>query len=155
MTTKNRRHRPVAVNGDAPESGPAPGRGPAPDAESPRVASHEPDHKSVHNTLAALLTRVTWVLAGPMALFVTLCIIGDPGSGWLAVPDAVYFAIVGLIVWCRWVEQRSGRGATIYGEPTTWDDFNRYLKALLPLALGAWVVANLLGNHILQDGSGP
>ena len=34
--------------------------------------------------------------------------------------------------------------------PATWDDFRRYVKDLLPLAVAARVMANGLCNHLLK-----
>lgn len=143
MSSKKRGGRPV------PEESSATGTIEEKTEDAGESAARAPDDSQDYGTFGGLLTRVTWFLAGPMALFIILCGIVRSGSGWLAVLDAVYFAILGLIVWCRWAEQRAGRGATIYGEPTTWNDFRRYLAIILPLAVGAWVIANLVGNHFL------
>lgn len=145
MTTKRRK------NGLVSTDSPAIDAAEKDTSHSADGANQEPNDQPVYGNFAGVLTRVTWFLAGPMALFLVLCGIASSGGGWLAVLDVVYFAIVGLIVWCRWLEQRAGRGATIYGEPTTWKDFRRYLAIILPLFFGAWVIANLLGNHLLKD----
>ncbi len=143
MTTKSRKRLP-----DSPEPREtSPGARQV--AEAPSAADNNPNDQSVTGTFGALATRVTWFCLGPAAILFTLGGILSTGSGWTTALDAIYFAFVGVVVWCRWTEQRSGRGATIYGEPTTWDDFRRYVKTLLPVAFGAWVIANLLGNHVL------
>lgn len=148
MTTKSRKRLPDSL--EPRETSP----GASQTAEAPSVTNNNPNDQPATATFGALVTRVTWFCLGPAAILLALCGILSTGSGWATALDAIYFAFVGVVIWCRWTEQRSGRGATIYGEPTTWDDFRRYVKTLLPLAIGAWVIANLLGNHILQDGLG-
>lgn len=97
-----------------------------------------------------ILARITWLFVGPVALCLLLVGIVNAGSGWATVLDAVFFVLLGLIVLCRWTEQRSGKALTAYGdEPSTWAHFRRFVTAFVPLALGAWVVANVIGNHIL------
>ncbi|MDD4270828.1 MAG: hypothetical protein PHO07_05720 [Pirellulales bacterium] len=123
-------------------------------AESTNPPDSNPNDRPAINTFGGLITRLTWFCLGPAAILLTLCGILSTGSGWATALDAIYFVFVGVVIWCRWTEQRSGRGATVYGEPTTWDDFRRYVKTLLLVAFGAWVLANLLGNHVLQDGLG-
>lgn len=101
-----------------------------------------------------LLARVTWFFIGPLALFLLVLGIASAGSGWATALDVLFFGFVAVMVWCRWVEQRSGRATTAYGEPATSEDFRRYVLTLLPLAAGAWLVANLLGNHIFRGIAG-
>jgi ABC-type polysaccharide/polyol phosphate export permease len=99
--------------------------------------------------LSVAAARVVWFFLGPFSLMLILYGIVTMGSGWATGLDAAFFVIVGLMVYCRWIEQRSGQAITVEGKPATWDDFRRYVKVLLPLAVAAWVVANALGNHIL------
>jgi hypothetical protein len=76
------------------------------------------------------------------------------GSGWLTAFGATYFLVVAVMLLGRWVDQRSGQGTTTTGEPSTWEDFRRYALLLPPLALGAWILANVVGNHVFQGGAG-
>lgn len=147
MTTKSRHGRPVPLAHTTTRATP---REIADSAEAAATTL-----KDVRMTVSGLLARTTWLLAGPFALLVTLYGIVNTSSGWVTTLDAVFFVIVGLMIGCRWAEQRSGQGTSAYGEPSTWADFQRYVKALVPLALGAWMVANVLGNHILSSGGGP
>lgn len=103
---------------------------------------------------SVLVARVTWFFVGPLALLLLLIGIVNVGSGWATALDVLFFCFVGLMVWCRWVEQRSGQATTVYGEPATPEHFRRYVRTLLPSAAGAWLVANLLGNHIVGGGAG-
>ena len=96
----------------------------------------------------ALLGRLMWMILGPMLMFlITYAIV--TGAGWFTPRDAAFGVVLALMVGGRWVEQRSGSAMTSTGEPATAGHFKRYVRALLPLAAGVWVVANVLGNHIL------
>jgi hypothetical protein len=117
------------------------------------VATKESQDRRVITTFGGLFLRAMWFFAGPAALLLTLYGIAHAGSGWATVLDAVFFVVVGLMVWCRWIEQQSGRGTTVYGGASTWADFRRYVKTFLPLAVLAWLAANLLGNHLFNGGS--
>ena len=84
----------------------------------------------------------------------TLLSIVRAGTGWATVLDFVFFVVVAAMVFARWVEQRSGQGATMSGEPSTWEDFRRYAIRLPLLAIALWIVANVLGNHWFQGNAG-
>ncbi len=148
MVVKKHPNRPASVENPVPDV-PQIGTG-----DSSVRRTQEEAEPPAHASYMSLLTTVTWCLAGPMVLFVTLFGIVNSGSGWLTVLDAVYLVTVALILGCRWLEQRSGRGMTLYGQPSTWKDFRRYAVGLVILTFGAWVVANLLGNHVFQGGVG-
>lgn len=96
----------------------------------------------------ALLGRLMWMILGPiLALFITYGVVTH--GGWFTPRDAAFAIIVAMMVGGRWVEQRSGSALTATGKPATVEHFRRYVRVLLPLAAGVWVVANVLGNHVL------
>jgi len=95
-----------------------------------------------------VLMRAVWMFLGPMALLLICLWIAHSSTGWLTALDAAYFAIIALMIGCRWAEQKSGKATTATGEPATWSNFNRYVVALVPLAVVAWIVLNVIGNHI-------
>ncbi len=95
-----------------------------------------------------LLGRLMWMVLGPMLmLMITYSTV--TGTGWFALRDAVFSIVVALMVAGRWVEQQSGAAMTATGEPAGAGHFNRYVRVLLPLAMGVWITAKVLGNHIL------
>ena len=114
-------------------------------AESPAASSE----RVVVNNSAVLGARITWFFVGPFILFLILINIVRAGTGWLTALDAAYFVVLAAMIFCRWYEQRSGQGTTTTGEPATWEDFRRYALVLPPLAIGAWILANAIGNHML------
>jgi hypothetical protein len=108
-----------------------------------KVATNTP----VATSLKVLFAHVTWFFIGPMALFLTLLCIVRSGTGWTTGLDIEFFVFVGLSVWCRWYDQRSGQATNYDGEASTWADCRRYM-CWMPVAAGvAWIVANVVGNH--------
>ncbi len=125
--------------------------GPAPPEIGP-PSSAEGDRTIT--TVWVLAARVLWFAIGPIALFlITVRILGSD-SGWFTVLDASFWALVVLMVWCRWCDQRSGMATTSFGEPATWADYHRYALLLPLVALVAWIAANALGNHVFGGGMG-
>jgi hypothetical protein len=100
-------------------------------------------------SLSVLGARVTWFFLGPAALMLILVGIVSRGDGWLTALDAAFGVVVGLMILGRWVEQRSGAAMTVTGQPATVAQYRRYITRLPPAAVAVWVVANVLGNHIL------
>ncbi len=98
---------------------------------------------------SAALSRLMWMLFGPMLLCVITYGIVTSGSGWLTTRDVAYVVVVALMVGGRRWEHRSGAALTATGEPATKEHLTRYVRILLPLAAGIWVLANVLGNHVL------
>jgi hypothetical protein len=96
-----------------------------------------------------LLGRLVWIVLGPLAASLTAVGIVTAGTGWLTTLDLAYCIVVTLMVCGRWVEHQSGQATTSYGEPATWQHFRRYVIVLLPAAAAHWIVANVLGNHLL------
>jgi hypothetical protein len=140
---------------------------PGRDADMPkesaaRLASGSP---TVHTSSAApnapvvtsfsiMVAHFTWFLLGPLILLLTFMSIVRAATGWLTALDLVFFVVVAAMVFGRWVEQRSGQGVTMSGEPSTWEDFRRYATWLPVLATALWIVANVLGNHWFQGNAG-
>lgn len=85
---------------------------------SPAVSS-EPAVTSVPIPLA----HFTWYLIGPLFLFLVLLAIVGAGTGWATALDFAFFVGLAMTVFSRWLEQRSGQGVTMSGEPSTLQDF--------------------------------
>lgn len=106
-------------------------------------------HVGEAKTATVLLGRLMWMLFGPVILAYTIYIIVSRGEGWLTPWDAVFVIVAALMIGGRWIEQRSGTAMTATGERATPEDFARYVRILLPAAIGVWIVANVVGNHLL------
>lgn len=98
-----------------------------------------------------LFVRLLWFLVGPMVLLILSAEILRVGAGWLTLLDLAYFAVTGLMIWGRWVEQCSGNATLATGEPATWAHFRRYVTYLVPIAAAIWLAANGVGNHVLEE----
>jgi hypothetical protein len=102
------------------------------------------------SSLWVLGARVTWIILGPMALLVIAYGIVSGGTGWLTALDVAFGAVAGLMLLGRWTEHRSGSAMTSRGEPATSEHLKRYVTILIPVTAAVWVVANLVGNHVLN-----
>ena len=91
-------------------------------------------------TFRVLFARLTWMLLGPMALFLLLSSIATRGGGWLTPPDLGYLAVLAVMIGGRWLEYRSGHAQTASGEPATADHFRRYVVGASAVGLAVWVV---------------
>jgi hypothetical protein len=100
-------------------------------------------------SLAVLGARLTWSFAGPTAMLALIYGIVSQGNGWLTRLDGAFMIVLGLMVLGRWVDQRSGTSTTLTDKPSTSDHFKRYVVILLPAAVAAWALANVVGNHVL------
>jgi hypothetical protein len=98
---------------------------------------------------AALLGRFFWMLIGPLVLLLLTFSIVSGGSGWWTIVDFAFWATLAAMLLGRWLEFRGGNPQTADGEPATAAHFRRYALLAGLVALGVWVVANLLGNHWL------
>lgn len=121
--------------------------------EMPRSAQHGTDERGAEragiSSISVLFGRLMWFIIGPLVLiFVTYGIVTN-GDGWLTGKNATYLVSVALMVWGRWVEQRSGCATLADGKPATWEHFRRYVRYMLPGAAVVWLAANVVGNHVL------
>jgi hypothetical protein len=102
-------------------------------------------------SMAVVLGRMFWMAMGPILAAISLYYIGTAGTGWLTFADLLYFLIVGGMLLGRWVEFRGGNPQTSTGEPATPADLRRYVVTLTVLGPVLWVLANLIGNHLLAS----
>ena len=117
---------------------------------TPQLATHDTPKPGEIRSFAVFGARVTWVLAGPLALVLITYGIVSNGTGWRTGLDAVFGIVVGLMLLGRWVEHRTGAATALTGEPATPEQFKRYMTLLPPLAVAVWLIANVVGNHVLK-----
>ena len=113
---------------------------------NPQVSPDVPPSDS----FSVLVSRIFWMLIGPITLALLAFGIVRAGTGWLTGLDAAFFVVLGFIVAARAIEQRSGQGTTAEGKPSTWAHVRHYYFRLIAVAAALWFVANLIGNHVLE-----
>ena len=101
------------------------------------------------NSLFVMFSRVYWMAIGPAILVLLALNIINRGNGWFTPVDFAFLALLGVLLLARWIEFRGGDPHTSTGEPATPEDLRRYALYAILIGLGAWVVANLIGNHLL------
>jgi hypothetical protein len=101
-------------------------------------------------SLSDALARIFWMMVGPLALTLLAFTIIRIGSGWLTWADMAYLGVLGGMLLARWVEFRGGNPKTGDGQPATPIHLRRYIQSTVPLGVGMWVVANVIGNHLLN-----
>jgi len=102
------------------------------------------------SSLWLLGARMTWIMVGPIVLLAVTYGIVSGGTGWLTCLDVAFGIVAGLMLVGRWAEHRSGSATTSRGEPATPEHLKRYVTVLIPVMAAVWVIANLVGNHVLN-----
>lgn len=98
-------------------------------------------------SLSLVFIRVFWMGLGPAFCAILAVNIANHWKGWFTPTDFAFFIVLGGLPIARWLEFRAGDPTTSTGEPATPAHLRRYVITTLALGLGAWVFANLLGNH--------
>lgn len=91
--------------------------------------------------------RVFWMMIGPAILFLLALTIARQGGGWFTPKDIGFLLVLAGMVVGRFVEFRGGDPRTADGEPATPGHLRRYIATIIPIGLGIWAVANLIGNR--------
>jgi hypothetical protein len=115
-----------------------------------KIVGGPPDDSKARpiNSLLVLLGRLAWAAVGPVLLVGALYGVMHH-QGWLTFWDLFYVLVVVIMLAGRWVEHRSGSATKLTGEPAGVGHFSRYASVMLPCTVAAWVVANVLTNHVL------
>jgi hypothetical protein len=98
---------------------------------SEKRAGDSPEQVTSHSVMVA---RLAWAMFGPGLFLLSLVPLARAGmklSAW----DFVFLTSVGMMLWGRWAEQKSGNGTTLYGDPSTWAHFRRYSLILVAIAV--------------------
>jgi len=99
-------------------------------------------------TLHAVFARSYWMLLGPIALLIGAVGVFMHGTGWFTGADAALAIIAGAMIGCRWYDLKYGSGLEADGQPDTPEGVRRYTLKIAGVAIGAWVIGNLLWNVI-------
>jgi hypothetical protein len=95
------------------------------------------------------LARLYWAIFGPGFLIGSLALSVAGPKGWLTGRDLVPFLVLGAMILCRWMEQRTGKATTAYGDPSTPRDFHLWAVIVSVIAVVGWIIANIISNHVM------
>lgn len=101
------------------------------------------------SSMRVVFCRVVWTALGPVGLLMFALRIGTAQDGWTAPADLGYFVILGLVVAARWYCFKAGDPTDMSGNTITPADLRRYTLTWLIAGVAVWVVANLIGNHVV------
>jgi hypothetical protein len=92
------------------------------------------EHQDPHGPLVA---RLTWAMFGPgflMSLLIAVMLAPE----FRLIRELCYVAVVVAMIIGRYAEQKSGRGTTLQGEPSTWAHFRMYVTKLVIFSAVLW-----------------
>lgn len=99
------------------------------------------------NPTGSCLTRLLWMMVGPMLLLVLSITIINSGNGWLTGLDITFFVVLAGMLLARWFDFRAGDPRTAAGDPATPGHLRWYVPLTLVIGLAVWAAANAIGNH--------
>lgn len=105
--------------------------------------------RSQPTSILVLLGRLAWAIFCPVALVPITMSIVLQSRGWFTGVDVFFFVVLGLALLGRWLEFRGGDPRTAYGEPATRAHLYRYFVVTSAVGLTIWILANILGNHVV------
>ena len=91
---------------------------------------------------AGCLVRLGWMMFGNAALAICVGTIAGQAGMSLSIADAVFWAVVIVLVWLRHFDITRMHGQTAGGQPATLSHWRRYAGLLLALSLAAWAAAH-------------
>jgi hypothetical protein len=101
------------------------------------------------SSITLLLARIFWMMFGPFLLLVFAASLATKGSDWFSPLSIAFLIVLAVIVAARYYEFSKGDSHTSTGEPATLNDLRRYILVILPLGLGIWIAANVIGNYLI------
>jgi hypothetical protein len=105
------------------------------------------DHNAT--SLGDILTRIFWMLLGPLLLAMFAHLIITLGNGWFTGADFGFLAVLAGMMLARWLEFRGGHPQTADGQPATPGHLRRFLLGVAVIGFTLWVIANILANYVL------
>jgi hypothetical protein len=100
--------------------------------------------------MTVLFCRIFWSLLGPVLLpFAALAIV-QSDSGWFTAYDLLFAVILLATILCRWADFRYGERTSSMSEPVAIRALRHYTLTWTLAGGAVWVIANFIGNHVLQ-----
>ena len=99
-----------------------------------------------HDSASGCLVRLSWMLIGNVALFISGIFIARHAGGFLSVADAAFWAVVTLMIGVRYLDISRFKGQTVMAGPATMGHWRRYVAIILLAALAGWGLAHALAR---------
>jgi len=98
---------------------------------------------SQSTSFGVVLSRIFWMLFGPLLLVLFLYKIVEGRAGRFTALDAAFLAVLVALPVARWIEFQGGDPRTSTGEPATTSHLKRYVSVTLLAGLAVWGAAKL------------
>lgn len=106
------------------------------------------DQTKANSNAAGCLFRLYWLFIGNALLLFLLVFVFENNQSPPTLPDAAYLAILASLLFARYVDIRFLKGQTDEGKPATMTHWRRYLLIMIPVGVGAWLLARLLSHYM-------
>jgi hypothetical protein len=106
------------------------------------MSAPETHVESTSQTGAGCLVRLAWMAFGNLALAICLVFIAQHTGRLFSASDAVFWAIIPVLIYLRYLDVTRMKGQTAAGEPASLRDWKRYVALLLIICLVTWIAAH-------------
>lgn len=103
---------------------------------------------STSTPLRGRLLRVFWLFVGNAVVYGSWVAIVLTSAPVPSVLDGVVWLVIGLMIVARRIDIQRFAGRTAQGDPTTMDDWRRYVAILVGAGLVGGLVAHFLGGSL-------
>jgi hypothetical protein len=104
--------------------------------------------------MGILVCRLFWFMGGPFLLLLLTYWIVVEGEGWATIIDLSFALVIAAMILARWAEFAGGNATDAYGVSLTGAKLKRYALVVAIVGLTLWLVANVIGNHMLTAANG-
>ena len=92
-------------------------------------------------TPIGVLSRLIWMMAGPVVLLLLAFNLAVENTGWLSYTSIAFLVCLGVVTIARRVDPNDGEG-----HPETVRDRNKLALSILVVGIIVWTAANLCGS---------
>lgn len=103
------------------------------------------------NSFAIFFSRLTWMIFGPVMLFLALSAISRTTENAISVADIVFFGILTAMIACRFYEFRTGQALTASGDPMSRAVVVRYSLVVTILGVVAFAIVKTHALGLLKS----
>lgn len=98
--------------------------------------------------IGVVLSRIFWMLFGPLMLVLLLYRTAERGAGWVTPTDIAYCVVLISLPLARWREFLGGDPRTSTGEPADLGHFRKYAVVTILVGVAAWMVTKLFAGTV-------